>query len=75
MQRDHVHLLVEPESERALSRGVQGICIRFAKAINRVLGRRGRVFADRYHAVPLRSPRQTRNALAYVLLNARHHAA
>jgi hypothetical protein len=75
VQRDHVHLLVEPESERALSRGVQGLCIRFAKAINRVLGRRGRVFADRYHAVPLRSPRQTRNALAYVLLNARHHAA
>jgi hypothetical protein len=75
VQRDRVHLLVEPESERALSRGVQGLCIRFAKAINRALGRRGRVFADRYHAVPLRSPRQTRNALAYVLLNARHHAA
>jgi hypothetical protein len=74
-QRDHLHLIVEPESERALSRGVQGLCIRFAKAVNRVFSRRGSVFADRYHGVPLRSPRQTRNALAYVLLNARHHAA
>ena len=74
-QRDHLHLLVEPESKQALSRGVQGLCIRLAKALNRVFGRRGRVFADRYHGVPLRSPRQTRNALAYVLLNTRHHAA
>jgi REP element-mobilizing transposase RayT len=74
-QRDHVHLIVEPESEKSLSRGVQGLCFRLAKSINRVFGRRGRVFADRYHGVPLRSPRQTRNALAYVLLNTRHHAA
>ncbi|HEY4116992.1 MAG TPA: transposase [Byssovorax sp.] len=74
-QRDHLHLIVEPESEKALSRGVQGLCIRLAKSINRAFGRRGRVFADRYHGVPLRSPRQTRNALAYVLLNGRHHAA
>jgi REP element-mobilizing transposase RayT len=74
-QRDHLHLLVEPESGRALSRGVQGLCIRLAKALNHAFGRRGGVFADRYHGVPLRSPRQTRNALAYVLLNARHHAS
>ena len=75
VQRDHVHLIVEPQSEKALSRGVQGLCIRLAKSVNRAFARRGRVFADRYHCVPLRSPRQTRNALAYVLLNARHHAA
>ena len=74
VQHGHIHLLVEPESERALSRGLQGLCIRLAKSVNRTFGRSGRVFADRYHGVPLRSPRQTRNALAYVLLNARHHA-
>jgi hypothetical protein len=74
-QRDHVHMIVEPDNEKALSRGVQGLCIRLAKSLNKVFHRRGRVFADRYHGVPLRSPRQTRNALAYVLLNARHHAA
>jgi hypothetical protein len=68
-QRDH--LLVEPESGRALSRGVQGLCVRLAKSLNRAFGRRGHAFADRYHGVPLRSPRQTRSALAYV----RHHAS
>ena len=74
VQRDHLHLLVEPEDEDALSRGMQGLKIRIAKALNKALGRRGSVFADRFHAVPLRRPRQVRNALAYVLLNARHHS-
>jgi hypothetical protein len=33
------------------------------------------VLAERYHLRILGSPRQVRNALAYVLLNARRHAA
>jgi hypothetical protein len=33
------------------------------------------VFADRYHDHILKSPREVRNALRYVLGNARHHAA
>ncbi|MGH9200579.1 MAG: hypothetical protein ACRD2A_05010, partial [Vicinamibacterales bacterium] len=33
----------------------------------------GRVFADRYHARPLESPRQVRLALVYVLQNWLHH--
>jgi hypothetical protein len=31
------------------------------------------VLADRYHARVLRTPRDVRNALVYVLHNARHH--
>lgn len=49
---------------------------RLALAVNRVMGRKkGRVVADRYHARLLRTPREVRNALRYVLLNARKHAA
>jgi hypothetical protein len=33
------------------------------------------VLTDRYHARVLRTPAEGRNALAYVLLNARRHAA
>jgi hypothetical protein len=45
-----------------------------AKRINRVLGRpRGQVFEDRYHVEPIRSPRQARRVLAYVLNNWRKH--
>ena len=58
----------------ALSRGLQGLFIRVAKALNRELGRRGKVFADRYHDRLLRSPGQVRNALAYVLNNYRRHS-
>ena len=53
---------------------MKGLKIRIAKGLNKRLGRRGAVFADRYHGVALTNPRQVRNALAYVLLNARHHA-
>jgi hypothetical protein len=35
------------DSER-LARGMQGLAIRFARALNRTSGRRGRVFTDRY---------------------------
>jgi len=75
VQRDHLHLIVEPESEEALSRGMQGLKIRFARALNRALGRGGSVFTDRYHAAPLRSPKQVRNCLVYVLFNSRHHGS
>ena len=35
--------------------------------------RKGKVFADRYYAQILKSPRQVRHALAYVLNNFRKH--
>ena len=50
-----------------------------ARNINRELGERtgdkqsDRVFADRYHARVLKTPRQVRNTIAYVLNNWRHH--
>jgi REP element-mobilizing transposase RayT len=74
-QRNHLHLICEAPSRRALARAMQGLCIRLAKALNRLLGRRGRVFVDRYHLRVLTKPLQVRRALAYVLLNQRRHAA
>src|SRR6059036_1414121 len=73
VQRDHVHLLVEAVDVRVLSRGLQGLAIRIAKGVNQVLRRRGRVWGDRYHARALRTPREVRNALVYVLQNWRKH--
>lgn len=73
VQRDHLHLLTEAQNRRALSRGLQGLSIRVAKAVNRELCRRGRVFADRYHARVLKTARAARFAVRYVLLNARKH--
>ncbi|HEX5054799.1 MAG TPA: transposase [Planctomycetota bacterium] len=72
---DHLHLLVEARDRRALSRGVQGLLIRIAKALNKLWARRGSVFADRYHDRILKTPREVRNALVYVLANGKKHAA
>jgi REP element-mobilizing transposase RayT len=67
VQRSHIHLICEATDARALSRGLQGLGIRLAKALNRALGRKGSVFADRYHCRVLKTPREVRNVLAYVL--------
>jgi REP element-mobilizing transposase RayT len=75
LEGNHLHLLVEADGQRALSSGMQGLCIRLAKGLNRMMGRRGKVFADRYHARVLETPSEVRNALAYVLLNHRSHLA
>jgi hypothetical protein len=69
VQDNHLHLIVEAADREALSRGMQGLAVRCARAINRALGRRGRVWRERYHARPLRTPSQVRRALVYVLQN------
>jgi hypothetical protein len=83
-QRTSGPALVDPAGPRAsdrrsecgrgrLSRGMQGLKIRLAKALNRVWRRAGSVFSDRYHAHALKTPREVRNALLYVLNNFRKH--
>ena len=73
VQMDHVHLLVEAADKLALSSGMRGLAVRIARAVNALVVRRGRVWADRWHGRSLQSPRATRNALRYVLGNFRKH--
>jgi REP element-mobilizing transposase RayT len=73
VQSNHLHLLVEADTPTRLTRGVQGVAVRTAKAINRVLRRRGSVWAERFHAHALKTPREVRNAFVYVLNNVRKH--
>lgn len=73
VQHNHLHLIAEASDRTRLSRGVQGLAIRIAKRLNLALDRRGRVFSERFYARALRSPREVRNGLAYVLLNERRH--
>ena len=75
IQTNHAHLIVEADSERALGCAMKSLGARISRAVNRVFGRSGPVLTDRYHLHVLRTPREVRNALAYVLLNARKHAA
>jgi len=73
VQADHLHLLVEADSHSVFTRGCQGLATRVAKAVNRLLRRRGAVWADRYHARDLATPSEIRRALGYVLQNWRKH--
>jgi len=73
IQGNHIHMICEASDSAALAAGIQGWSVRIARGLNRHLGRRGSVFYDRYHMEILRTPSQTRNALCYVLQNARRH--
>jgi len=73
VQGDHVHTIVEASDTTALSRGISGLLIRAARALNRALRRRGRVWSGRFHARALATPRETRTAIVYVLQNWKRH--
>jgi REP element-mobilizing transposase RayT len=73
LQADHLHLLVEADDKVSLERGLAGVAIRLARAINRALRRNGHVWGDRYDAHALTTPREVRNALVYVLMNWKKH--
>ncbi|MBW1683994.1 MAG: transposase [Deltaproteobacteria bacterium] len=75
LQGDHAHLIVEAKDPKALGRGMKALGSRLARAVNRSFRRKGPVLADRYHLRVLRTPKEVRSALAYVLLNARRHAS
>jgi len=73
LQDNHIHLIVEAASTAALSSGMRGLMVRVARRVNRLLFRRGRFWADRWHGKALTGPRQVRNALVYVLQNRLKH--
>ncbi len=73
IQRDHLHMVVEADGKEALARGMKAVAARFARAVNRIFSRKGPVLFGRYHLRVLKTPREVRNALAYVLLNVRKH--
>jgi putative transposase len=77
IQDNHLHLIVEAigkqDAHDSLRAGVSGLVISFAKRLNRMLGRKGKVWGDRWHGRELGSPREVRNALVYVFRNLAKH--
>ena len=73
IQNNHLHLIVEAANEDRLRHGMASFAIRAARAINRALGRKGRVFKFRYKAKQIRTREYARNVIAYVLNNWRRH--
>jgi REP element-mobilizing transposase RayT len=73
VQEDHLHVLVEAASSAGLSRAMKGFLVSCAKRLNKLAGRKGRVFADRFHTRTLSTPTAVKNAIRYTLCNARKH--
>jgi len=74
VQGNHLHLIVEARDAQRLSRGMQGLATWIARRLNQMIGRSGKVFADRFHAHVLRRPVEVARAVAYVLGNFVVHA-
>lgn len=73
VQGNHLHFVCEAGDRQGLARGMQGLAIRIARRVNRRTERKGKLFAERYHARILRTPTEVRNALVYVINNSRRH--
>ena len=81
IQREHIHLICEADDKLALGRGMKALQVSAAHHLNAAVSldrgervsRKGTVFPERYFVQPLKTPRQVRNAIAYVLNNWRRH--
>jgi putative transposase len=73
VQDNHLHMVVEARDASALARGVQGLAVRLARRTNGLLAIRGSFWRGRFHSRELASPRAVRNAIVYVLMNAKKH--
>jgi len=79
IQDNHIHLFAEARSNKAIALGMRALAGRFAKYIRSYAYKvksaksKGSVFAGRYHLHILKTPREVRNALEYVLLNLSKH--
>jgi REP element-mobilizing transposase RayT len=71
---NHLHFVVEADGSPALARGIRALSIRLARRLNRMMGRRGPVFEDRYFTPFLRTSTEVRNALDYIRRNYARHA-
>src|SRR5262245_14278028 len=70
---NHIHLIVEAESESKLAQAMKGLLVRIVRALNPLWKHKGSIFRERYHARVIRTMREIRRAIRYVVLNARKH--
>src|SRR5690606_26473585 len=82
LQGNHAHLIVEAQDPGAIGRGMKAVRpheparrgqARLALAVNRVTEHSGPVLPECNHMRLVRTPKEVRNALRYVLLDARRH--
>lgn len=73
IESNHIHFKAEARDNQSLGSGTKSLGARLGKAVRKEIGGKGSVFAGRYHLKALKTPTETRNAMAYVLLNQSKH--
>jgi putative transposase len=73
VQSNHLHLIVEADDRETVIRKMSGFMISFAKRLNLRIGRRGKVWRERYYRRDVTRTREMHNVLAYVFGNAKKH--
>ncbi len=68
LQHNHVHLIIQAANNKLLTKGMRSLTITLAKKLDQ-----GRIQIQRYHLHVLRSTREIKNAIHYVLFNERKH--
>lgn len=68
LQTNHIHLIVEAPTNEILTKGMRSLTVTFAKGLHK-----GKVQIERYHLHVLRSIKETKNAVFYVLFNKQKH--
>ena len=67
-QHNHIHLILEADNNSTLTKGMRSLTITFAKGLQK-----GRVQIERYHLHVLKTVRETKHAIHYVLFNQQKH--
>jgi REP element-mobilizing transposase RayT len=69
LQSNHVHLITEADNNEILTKGMRALTITFAKGL-----KKGEVQVERYHLHVLKSIKEAKHAIQYVLFNEQKHA-
>lgn len=68
MLSNHIHLIIEAVDNEVLTKGMRSLTVTFAKGLNK-----GKIQIERYHLHVLKTLRETKNAIQYVLFNQQKH--
>jgi REP element-mobilizing transposase RayT len=68
LQPNHVHLIIEAKDNNELTTGMKSLTVTFAKGLHK-----GRVQVQRYHLHVLKTIREVKHAIHYVLFNQQKH--
>jgi len=73
IQSNHLHLIVEAGDALQLGRGMSQLTIRVARRLNKLWGRKGGLWKERFHSRVIDNRAQMRNVLRYCLDNGHKH--